>query len=155
MVKNDVSFLIGGDAGQGVESSGAGFANAFARGGLHIFGMQDYHSRIRGGHNFYQIRVNERRVFSHTEAVHLVLALTEETIPKHKEFLVPGGGIICDADVEVTNKELEKEDIRLFPVPFGSFILLRSTLSTSPFSHWLISFKFSTERGFTLPLISR
>lgn len=119
MVTNDMSFLIGGDAGQGVESSGAGFAKALARGGLHIFAMQDYHSRIRGGHNFFQIRVNKRSVHSHTEAVHLVLALTEDTIPKHTESLVPGGGIIYDAEVEVTEKELDEKDIRLFPVPLS------------------------------------
>jgi 2-oxoglutarate ferredoxin oxidoreductase subunit alpha len=50
---NDLSIMIGGDAGQGVESSGAGFALALARAGLHVFALQDYRSRIRGGHNFY------------------------------------------------------------------------------------------------------
>ena len=46
---NDLSIMIGGDAGQGVESSGAGFALALARAGLHVFALQDYRSRIRGG----------------------------------------------------------------------------------------------------------
>ena len=81
MVTNDMSFLIGGDAGQGVDSSGAGFAKALARGGLHIFGVHDYHSRIRGGHNFYQIRVNERSVLSHTEAVHLAHPVVDVSTP--------------------------------------------------------------------------
>ena len=48
MIKNDMSFKIGGEAGQGVESSGAGFAQALARGGLHIFGLQDYMSASEG-----------------------------------------------------------------------------------------------------------
>ena len=61
---NDLSIMIGGDAGQGVESSGAGFALALARAGLHVFALQDYRSRIRGGHNFYQIRVGERPLYS-------------------------------------------------------------------------------------------
>ena len=34
---NDLSIMIGGDAGQGVESSGAGFALALARAGLDLF----------------------------------------------------------------------------------------------------------------------
>ncbi|MFQ6093250.1 MAG: 2-oxoacid:acceptor oxidoreductase subunit alpha [bacterium] len=119
MVKNNMSFLIGGDAGQGVESSGAGFAKALARGGLHVFGLQDYHSRIRGGHNFYQVRVNERSVFSHTEAVHLLLALTEETIHKHQRDLVAGSGIVFDEEVEVPKSELEKRGVKLFPVPMS------------------------------------
>ncbi len=32
---NNMTFKIAGAAGQGVESSGAGFAQALARGGLH------------------------------------------------------------------------------------------------------------------------
>src|SRR5690606_28894397 len=47
-----LSLTIGGDAGQGVESSGALFTQALARGGWHVFGVPDYRSRIRGGHNF-------------------------------------------------------------------------------------------------------
>ncbi len=90
--KNEISIVIGGDAGQGVESSGAGFSLAFARGGLHVFGMPDYRSRIRGGHNFYHIRLSERPRYSHTEAVHLLLALTAETVPLHIESMVESGG---------------------------------------------------------------
>ena len=56
MPKNDLTFLIGGEAGQGVESSAAGFSLAMARGGLHVFKLLDYRSRIRGGHNFARIR---------------------------------------------------------------------------------------------------
>ena len=75
-VVNDMSILIGGDAGQGVESSGAGLCQAFARAGLQVFAMQDYRSRIRGGHNFYQARLSEHPIYSHSNPVHLVLALT-------------------------------------------------------------------------------
>ena len=49
---NSMSILIGGDAGQGVESSGGGFALALARAGLGVFATQDYRSQVRGGHNF-------------------------------------------------------------------------------------------------------
>jgi 2-oxoglutarate ferredoxin oxidoreductase subunit alpha len=64
MPKNDMTFKIGGEAGQGIESSGAGFAKVLARGGLYVFGLQDYMSRIRGGHNFYQIRVSDRPLYA-------------------------------------------------------------------------------------------
>lgn len=37
LVNRDVSIRIGGDAGQGVESTGAGFCKALARSGLHVF----------------------------------------------------------------------------------------------------------------------
>ena len=58
MIKNSMTIKIGGEAGMGVESGGAGLVKALTRGGLHVFAFQDYMSRIRGGHNFFQIRVS-------------------------------------------------------------------------------------------------
>jgi len=120
MPMNDMTFKIGGEAGQGVESGGAGFTKALARGGLHIFGLQDYMSRIRGGHNFYQIRVSERALHSHTDDVHLLMALVPETIDRHKGEVVAGGAIIYDQDFEVDREALEESGVKTFPVPlFG------------------------------------
>jgi 2-oxoglutarate ferredoxin oxidoreductase subunit alpha len=117
MVKNNMTLKIGGEAGQGVESSGAGFAKALARGGLHIFAVQDYMSRIRGGLNFFQIKVNENPLYSHTDEVNLLLALSPETIEFHKDEIGPGGGIIYDEDLKVDAAALEKGKIKAFPVP--------------------------------------
>jgi len=107
-VVNDMSILIGGDAGQGVESSGAGLCQAFARGGLQVFAMQDYRSRIRGGHNFYQIRLSERPIYSHSNDVHLILALTEETVPLHMDHIAKGGAVIYPEKVNVDEEALKK-----------------------------------------------
>jgi len=99
MITNDMTIRIGGEAGHGVESSGAGFCQALARGGLHVFGLPDYYSRIRGGHNFFSIRVSDQPLHSHAEPVHLLLALTEETIPRHRDKVVEGGAIVYDSNV--------------------------------------------------------
>ncbi|NIO68486.1 MAG: hypothetical protein GTN71_05420, partial [Anaerolineae bacterium] len=63
------------------------------------FGLPDYYSRIRGGHNFFSIRVSDQPLYSHQEPVHLLLALTEETIPRHRDKIVEGGAIIYDSNV--------------------------------------------------------
>jgi len=114
---NDMSILIGGDAGQGVESSGAGLCQAFARGGLQVFAMQDYRSRIRGGHNFYQIRLSERPIYSHSNAVHLVLALTAETVPLHMDNIVAGGAVIYLERVKVDEQALKERGVQCFAMP--------------------------------------
>jgi 2-oxoglutarate ferredoxin oxidoreductase subunit alpha len=116
MTVNDMTFKIGGEAGQGVESTGRGFAKALVRGGLFIFGLQDYHSRIRGGHNFYQIRVADHDLFSHDERVHLLLALTNVAIAEHAEEIVSGGGIIYDPALSVDENVLP-ESVQALPVP--------------------------------------
>ncbi|NLE76905.1 MAG: hypothetical protein GX605_09155 [Chloroflexi bacterium] len=91
---NQMTLKIGGEAGQGLESSGAGFALALARGGLHVFGLPDYRSRIRGGHNFFQIRISETPLWTHDEPVHLLLALTEVAVRQHAAEIVRGGAVI-------------------------------------------------------------
>jgi len=117
MPKNDMTFRIEGEAGQGVESGGGGFALSVARSGLHVFGMQDYMSRIRGGHNYYQVRVAETPLYSHTAKVDVLMALLPGTVERHKEAVVPGGGIIYDEEFEVDEEDLKSRDIHPFPVP--------------------------------------
>jgi 2-oxoglutarate ferredoxin oxidoreductase subunit alpha len=117
MPRREMTFKIGGEAGQGVESSGAGFAKALTRAGWHVFGMQDYYSRIRGGHNFYQIRASEKPAYSHTEKVDLVLALTQEAVDRHCGEVVTGGGVICEECLEVDCQALDEQGVSYFPVP--------------------------------------
>lgn len=117
MIKNDMTIKIGGEAGQGVASSGAGLAKTLSRGGLHLFSLQDYMSRIRGGHNFSQLKVSEKPLYAHSDEIHLLLALVPETIERHKDELVPGGGIIYDEDMEVDAEDLVDAGLKPFPVP--------------------------------------
>ena len=103
---NNMTIRIGGAAGDGVESSGAGFCKALTRGGLYVHGLPDYYSRIRGGHNFYSVRISDRPVHAHAEPVHLLLALTGETIPRHREQMVDGGVVLYDTALKVAPEEL-------------------------------------------------
>jgi 2-oxoglutarate ferredoxin oxidoreductase subunit alpha len=118
MTVNDMNIRIGGEAGDGVESSGAGFCQALTRGGLYVFGLPDYYSRIRGGHNFYSVRVSDQPLHSHTEPVHLLLALTEETIPRHQAKMVEGGAIVYDSG-QVQDLPLPVPGVQLLPVPLS------------------------------------
>jgi 2-oxoglutarate ferredoxin oxidoreductase subunit alpha len=117
MTTNSMTIRVGGAAGDGVESSGAGFCKALARGGLHVFGLPDYYSRIRGGHNFYSIRVSDGPLYSHEEPVHLLLALTEETIPRHVEDVVDGGAIVYDSGFEGVPGHLKGRNVLPVPLP--------------------------------------
>ncbi len=118
-VVNNMTFKLAGAAGQGVESSGAGFVEALARGGLHIFGLQDYMSRIRGGLNFYQIRVHERPLYAHEDAVHLLLPLNEEAVEAYQDEVVEGGGIIYDESLKIDRRTLSNQGRKAMPVPLG------------------------------------
>ena len=117
MTKNSVNIKLGGEAGQGVESSGMGFARAIARAGLHIFGVQDYMSRIRGGHNWYQVRVSERPIFAHEPKIQLLLAFDERTVHEHLDEVVEGGAVIYDEGLKVDEEEIKSKGVIPMPMP--------------------------------------
>jgi 2-oxoglutarate ferredoxin oxidoreductase subunit alpha len=116
-VINDFSLKIGGEAGQGVESSGAGFAKALARAGLWIYGLQDYMSRIRGGHNFYQVRVSDHEIWTFRDAVHMLLPFTPEAVERHWREIVPGGAMLYDSALKFDTAPLEAAGVKLFALP--------------------------------------
>jgi 2-oxoglutarate ferredoxin oxidoreductase subunit alpha len=117
MTKNSVNIKLGGEAGQGVESSGMGFARAIARAGLHIFGVQDYMSRIRGGHNWYQVRVSERPLYAHEPKIQLLLAFDERTVREHLDEVVEGGAVIYDEGLKVDEDEIKSKGVIPMPMP--------------------------------------
>jgi 2-oxoglutarate ferredoxin oxidoreductase subunit alpha len=116
-IVNNMTFKLAGAAGQGVESSGAGFVGALAKGGLHIFGLQDYMSRIRGGLNFFQIRVHEQPLYTHEDAVHILLPLNEEALEAYQDEVVKGGGVIYDEGFKVDPGTLSNQGRKAMPVP--------------------------------------
>ena len=73
MKLKDFSFLIGGEAGQGVQSIGQILALTMAKGGYHVFANQDYESRIRGGHNFFKVRISDHPVLTENEKVNMII----------------------------------------------------------------------------------
>lgn len=120
MQEVDVSITIGGDAGQGIESSGAAWGRAVARAGLHLFSLTDYRSRIRGGHNFYQTRAARRPVNSHRDPVQLLLALTEETVKVHLGNVARGGIVVYDEDFRrVDSEEIRQAGVVPLPLPLA------------------------------------
>ena len=94
----DFNFMVGGEAGQGVQSVGFLLAKVFARGGYHIFADQDYESRVRGGHNFFRVRVSDYKVDAIAEEVDIMIALNMDSIELHQPDMVTKGVIIFDGE---------------------------------------------------------
>ena len=123
MIVNKFSLLVGGEAGAGITRSGFLFAKTCLRGGLYVFGANDYQSLIRGGHNFYIVRADAEEVYSQADTVDLLIALNKETILLHKDELVSGAGVIYDGDqITVTKEELGRDDIKLYHVPMRKIV---------------------------------
>lgn len=100
------NLLIGGAAGQGMETLSSNLSKILQRRGYHLFTLQDYMSRVRGGHNFFQIRFSENEVKTHRDDLDGIIALNQETVDLHIGRLNPDGFIIADEDVRSDDKRL-------------------------------------------------
>lgn len=117
MKVNDLSILLGGDAGQGIQSTGLGLCQALGKSGLTFFGRQDYRSQVRGGHNFYQIRIGEESTLSHREELDLIIALTAETVTRHVDKLRDSGGVLYPRELELEKQQIGRRDVAVFDFP--------------------------------------
>ena len=112
----DYSIKIGGEAGQGIQTIGDTLAGVFSRAGYHVFTHQDYESRIRGGHNFYQIRFSDRPAMASRGGIDIIVALDKESIVLHEKELTEKGLIIYDS---ATLKQ-KYEKSHFLDIPFVS-----------------------------------
>lgn len=98
----DYSIKIGGEAGQGIQTIGGTLSRVFSRSGYHVFTNQDYDSRIRGGHNYYQIRFSHDPVAAPRDIVDIIVALDTATVALHEKELSKQGVVIYDASTVET-----------------------------------------------------
>ncbi|MBZ4666346.1 MAG: pyruvate flavodoxin/ferredoxin oxidoreductase domain protein [Mahella sp.] len=93
------NILVGGAAGQGMDTVATILEKTLKRSGFYVFSNKDYMSRVRGGHNFTQIRFSTTPIYSHSSKLDVIIALDSQTIQLHENRLVSGGKIICDEKV--------------------------------------------------------
>lgn len=102
------NILIGGSAGQGMDTISDFLEKAIKKKGFYVFSNKDYMSRVRGGHNFTQIRFGTDPIYSHANELDLILALDENTAAFHINDLKEDGAIILDESINVTDKRAIK-----------------------------------------------
>ncbi|HMA86015.1 MAG TPA: 2-oxoacid:acceptor oxidoreductase subunit alpha [Desulfosalsimonadaceae bacterium] len=92
----DITVTIGGSAGQGIQTVGDLLAGACHRSGLYLMAVNDFESRIRGGHSFMQIRISDQPVAAPYHQIHLLVCLNQESYDRHRETVAESGRILVD-----------------------------------------------------------
>ncbi|MDA8084793.1 MAG: 2-oxoacid:acceptor oxidoreductase subunit alpha [Nitrospiraceae bacterium] len=111
----DYTIRIGGEAGQGVQTVGDTLAKVFSRTGFHVFTHQDYESRVRGGHNYYQVRFSDRPVSAPRQGIDILIAFDNESILRY-------GGQVPDKGVAIYDSAALKQVFSgpaLLDIPFS------------------------------------
>ena len=138
--RRELSWVIGGPQGGGINASAEIYAKALVRGGLHVFANIEFHSNIMGKHSYYRVTAAPVPVRSHIDPIHMLVALDQETLfgdalerkhyPSHTGHVhqvAAGGGIVYDADLKIDPARFGRDDIILFPIPF--FEVLEAALA--------------------------
>ncbi len=97
----DFNILIGGEAGQGLKTVDNILGKILFREGFNIFSSKDFMSRIRGGHNFMQLRISDEKLYGPDNDLDLLIALNKESVDIHREQLKDDGIILIEGDEEV------------------------------------------------------
>jgi 2-oxoglutarate ferredoxin oxidoreductase subunit alpha len=105
----DFNWAIGGEAGDGIASTGKIFAQALSRAGRHVFTSKDFASRIRGGYTAYKVRTSTERVQSVVDRLDVLIALTPRTIDENVDELHEGSVVIYDGE-RTTMQDVEIPD---------------------------------------------
>jgi 2-oxoglutarate ferredoxin oxidoreductase subunit alpha len=114
----DYTIKIGGEAGQGIQTIGETLARVFSRTRHHVVSHQDYESRIRGGHNFYKIRLSDRHISAPRDNVDILVALDRESILQHERDLTSGRTIYDSSSLK-----LKYEKPPFLDIPFADLAI--------------------------------
>ena len=96
----ELSWMIGGPQGSGVETAANIFSAVCAANGCHIFGKREYHSNIKGLHSYFVIRASEDLIRSNVSGVDFMASYDAETIFRHSSSVKPGGTILYDSKLK-------------------------------------------------------
>lgn len=99
-IKQDISWTIGGQQGEGIESAGDSFAAALNQLGYYLYGYRHFSSRIKGGHTHYKIRASQKTVGTVSDELDILVAFDQETIDLNRREMKPEGIILADAKFE-------------------------------------------------------
>jgi 2-oxoglutarate/2-oxoacid ferredoxin oxidoreductase subunit alpha len=113
---NQLSWKVGGQQGEGIESTGEIFAIALNRLGYYLYGYRHFSSRIKGGHTNNKIRVSTTEVRSISDDLDVLVAFDQETIDLNYKELHTKGVVLADA--KFTPKKPEDTQASLYAVPF-------------------------------------
>lgn len=92
------TWMIGGEAGFGIMTTGLAFAKIATRLGYNTFDYVEYPSLIRGGHNAYEVHVSESEVTHLAPKIDVLTCLNKETFDKHSHRLTKDSYVVYDKD---------------------------------------------------------
>ena len=99
-MNSELTWMIGGPQGSGVETAANIFSQVFSKMGYHVFGKREYYSNIKGEHSYFAVRISEKKIRSSINGTNILVAFDAETIFRHADDVLKDGVIIYDSAIE-------------------------------------------------------
>jgi len=104
-MSTDITWLIGGPQGSGVETGANIFSRVCAEMGYQVFGKREFYSNIKGEHSYFAVRVADKKIHSNLNDVTVMVSFDAETIFRHYGEVMSGGALIYDSHLEKTGTD--------------------------------------------------
>lgn len=108
--------MVGGQQGEGIESTGEIFSTTLNRMGYHLYSYRHFSSRIKGGHTNNNVRISSQEARSVGDHINILVAFDQQTIDLNSHELIDGGIVIADSKFHPQKDE--DLDIQLVSIPF-------------------------------------
>ncbi|MFH1335039.1 MAG: 2-oxoacid:acceptor oxidoreductase subunit alpha [Candidatus Zixiibacteriota bacterium] len=115
--KDDLSIVLCGEAGQGIQTVEQILTQAFKLSGFNVFATKEYMSRVRGGTNSTEIRISTHRISSFVDKIDILIPLSKGAI-KHLEKRTTPDTIILGEEV-IFGRECLPDKCKIANVPFN------------------------------------
>ncbi|RHW39515.1 2-oxoacid:acceptor oxidoreductase subunit alpha [Lysinibacillus yapensis] len=112
---HQLSWKVGGQQGEGIESTGEMFSMAMNRLGYHLYGYRHFSSRIKGGHTNNKITVRPTKVRAIADDLDILVAFDQETIEVNYKELTENSIILADAKFNPEKPEDSKAPLYIVP----------------------------------------
>jgi len=106
IIKDDISIVICGEAGQGVQTIEKLLIGVFKGALLNVFATKEYMSRVRGGSNSVEIRVSSEQKHAYLKRIDLLVALDKDALSHLEDRISEGTVIIGEKEILQTGREM-------------------------------------------------
>lgn len=114
---NSIEWKVGGQQGEGVDSTGEVFARTLFRFGYNVTTYKQFMSRIKGGHTNYKIRATKKSTNYAGDNVDILLCLDKDTLKVSEQELVENAVVIIEGkETKVEFNEEKKFMEATFPL---------------------------------------
>jgi len=111
---NDISIVLCGEAGQGIQTVEQLFTKIVKKAGFNVFSTKEYMSRVRGGSNSTQLRISTEPVSAYINRIDILITLSEDAI-KHLGDRISNKTIIIGEKNHIKNNK----NFKVIEIPFS------------------------------------